>query len=79
MEHEFPSMTLLFSQLGLQSAPQDIEAFIAARSPLSPQVSLADAYFWSKSQSDFLRSAVAEDAAWSIVIDRLNASLHVQS
>jgi len=75
MEQAIPSMTLLFSQLGLRSTPQDIDAFIASNRPLSTQVLLADADFWTASQADFLRSEVAEDTAWSVVIERLNATL----
>ena len=75
MEQAIPSMTLLFSQLGLRSAPQDIDAFIAANRPLATGVLLADADFWTRSQADFLRCEVAEDTAWSVVIERLNATL----
>lgn len=75
MENSIPSMTRLFDQLGLNSAPPFIESFIAAHKPLPESVALADAPFWSASQAEFLRCEVAEDTDWAIVIERLNAAL----
>lgn len=75
MEDLIPSMTRLFDQLGLSSAPATIEAFIAAHKPLPSTTALADAPFWSSSQAEFLRCEVAEDTDWAIVIERLNAAL----
>lgn len=75
MEYSIPSMTRLFAQLGLRSSQVDIDAFISAHRPLSPDTDLPDAVFWTASQADFLRSEVEDDAAWSIVIDRLSATL----
>lgn len=75
MENSIPSMTRLFDQLGLASAPPFIESFIASHKPLPAAVALADAPFWSVSQADFLRREVNEDTDWAIVIERLNAAL----
>lgn len=75
MEDLIPSMTRLFDQLGLASAPQFIESFIAGHKPLPASVELADAPFWSASQAEFLRSEIDEDTDWAIVIERLNAAL----
>lgn len=75
MEDLIPSMTRLFDQMGLESEPKFIESFIAAHKPLPDSIALADAPFWSASQAEFLRSEVAEDTDWAIVIERLNAAL----
>ena len=75
MEDLIPSMTRLFDQLGLDSAPQFIESFIASHKPLPETIALADAPFWSASQAEFLRRELAEDTDWAIVIERLNAAL----
>lgn len=79
MEDLIPSMTRLFDQMGLGSEPQFIQSFIAAHKPLPDSVALADAPFWSASQAEFLRSEVAEDTDWAIVIERLNAALRSPS
>lgn len=79
MEHSIPTMTRLFAQLGLSSTPEAIDAFVAAHGPLMANAALSEASFWNSSQADFLRSEVDDDAAWSIVIERLNATLrHAQ-
>ena len=75
MEDLIPSMTRLFDQMGLGSEPQSIQSFIAAHKPLPDSIALADAPFWSASQAEFLRSEIAEDSDWVIVIERLNAAL----
>jgi len=75
VEDSIPSMTRLFDQLGLGSAPQFIEAFIASHKPLPETIALADAPFWSASQAEFLRCEVDADTDWAIVIERLNAAL----
>ncbi|QAX87646.1 DUF2789 domain-containing protein [Pseudomonas sp. DTU12.3] len=70
--HSLPS---LFKQLGLSDDPVDIEKFIATHSPLKPELHLADAFFWTKSQSQFLRDEILEDADWAEVVDQLNVLL----
>ena len=75
VESSIPSMTRLFDQMGLGSTPTTIDAFIAKHKPLPDTTALADAPFWSASQAEFLRSEVAEDTDWAIVIERLNAAL----
>ncbi|WP_017907050.1 DUF2789 domain-containing protein [Pseudomonas asplenii] len=69
------SFTSLFDQLGLPSDAQSIDQFIVAHSPLKPEEHLADAFFWSKAQADFLRNEVLKDADWAEVIDQLNVLL----
>lgn len=68
-------MTVLFDQLGLDSAPQDIDAFIQRHKYLSPTIALANASFWSQSQSHFLAEKLQTDDNWSLVIDSLNTRL----
>ncbi|SDS86387.1 DUF2789 domain-containing protein [Pseudomonas prosekii] len=70
--HSLPS---LFKQLGLASDPISIDQFIATHSPLKPELHLADAFFWSKSQAQFLRDEILEDADWAEVVDQLNVLL----
>ncbi|WP_311884808.1 MULTISPECIES: DUF2789 domain-containing protein [unclassified Pseudomonas] len=70
--HNLPS---LFKQLGLPDEPVDIEKFIATHSPLKPDLHLADAFFWTKSQADFLRDEILDDADWAEVVDQLDVLL----
>lgn len=69
------SMSNLFSQLGLPSEPNAIEDFIAAHRPLSDDIALYRAPFWSASQRNFLKEEIIEDADWAGVIDELNGRL----
>jgi len=70
--HSLPS---LFKQLGLPSGPTDIEKFVTSHSPLKADVKLADAYFWTPSQAEFLRNEILEDADWAEIVDQLNLML----
>ncbi|AMB86728.1 hypothetical protein AWM79_16025 [Pseudomonas agarici] len=70
--HNLPS---LFKQLGLPDDSESIEKFVAIHSPLKPALHLADAFFWSRSQADFLRNEVLKDADWAEVVDQLNVLL----
>ncbi|CAI8765225.1 MULTISPECIES: DUF2789 domain-containing protein [Pseudomonas] len=70
--HNLPS---LFKQLGLPDEPVDIDKFIATHSPLKPDLHLADAFFWTKSQAEFLRDEILDDADWAEVVDQLNVML----
>ena len=65
----------LFRQLGLSDDPPSIESFIASHRPVPAGVRLADAPFWSASQSQFLREEILEDADWAELVDSLDASL----
>ncbi len=75
MESPVHSLPSLFKQLGLPDDAQSIEQFIAAHSPLKPDLKLADAFFWSDSQRAFLRDEILEDADWAEVVDELNLLL----
>ena len=65
----------LFEQLGLPSAPADIDAFIGKHRPLAESVALADAPFWNEAQAQFLREEIIEDADWAEMVDQLNIRL----
>ena len=75
MESPTHSLPSLFKQLGLPDDPISIERFIATHSPLKPELHLADAFFWSRSQADFLLDEVLEDADWAEVVDQLDVLL----
>jgi hypothetical protein len=67
----------LFRQLGLAAEPVAIEAFLATHR-LKPGTALAEAPFWNKAQSSFLREALANDSDWAEAVDELSALLSQQ-
>ncbi|GLH73100.1 hypothetical protein GETHLI_16020 [Geothrix limicola] len=75
MEGHVHSMTSLFAQLGLPSAPAEIQAFIESRRPLAPGLALHEAPFWTPSQAGFLREEIQNDADWADIIDELDSGL----
>lgn len=75
MSNAVPRMTNLFLQLGLDASEQAIAQFIKSHQ-LPANVSLTDAPYWSDAQRQFLTEQIKADAAWTIVIDQLNESLH---
>lgn len=75
MEHIFHPFHELFEQLGLGGKPEEILSFLQAHAPLPHEVALADAPFWTSSQAEFLRDALAADSDWIVVVDALNAAL----
>ena len=75
MDANLHTMSNLFSQLGLASAPPDIEAFITAHRPLANEIALYRAPFWNDSQRAFLKEEIIDDADWAGVIDELNNRL----
>ena len=70
------TMSELFAQLGRSGDPADIAAFLARQTPLSGEVRLHEASFWTPSEAEFLRQAVVDDADWAEVVEQLNADLH---
>lgn len=52
MEQTTTTINDLFTQLGLESDDESIEAFIA-KHPLPDDVKLIDADFWTPQQADF--------------------------
>ncbi|MDR6949586.1 hypothetical protein J2Y39_004205 [Pseudomonas sp. 2957] len=75
MENPQHSLPALFKQLGLDDDPTGIDKFIASHSPLKPELHLADAFFWTESQAQFLREEILDDADWAEVVDQLNVML----
>jgi len=75
MDRSNHTLACLFSQLGLENNPQDIENFINKHKKLSNDIPLNKAEFWNTAQSDFLLEAIEQDSDWSEVVDTLNALL----
>ncbi len=75
MSNAVPRMSNLFLQLGLDAGEQAIADFIKAHQ-LSADVSIVDATYWNEAQRQFLAEQIKADAAWAIVVDQLNESLH---
>ena len=75
METPIHTMADLFQQLGLDSEPAAIDAFVVKHRPLSDRVLLADAPFWNAGQASLLREEKAKDGDWAVVIDCLNSLL----
>ena len=75
MESPTHSLPSLFKQLGLPDDPVNIDKFITTHSPLKPNLHLADAFFWTKSQAEFLRDEILDDADWAEVVDQLDVLL----
>jgi hypothetical protein len=73
MEAHSHSMENLFAQLGLSTAPADIDNFITERRPLSKGITLCCAPFWTEAQRRFLKEEITSDADWAGVVDELNA------
>ena len=65
----------LFEQLGLEADDQSIQSFIDENRPLAPTIALADADFWTSSQSHFIREAIAQDAEWALVVGKFDTLL----
>ncbi len=75
MSDATPRMTNLFLQLGLDADEAAIAAFIRSHQ-LPTEVSLFDAPYWNDAQRQFLTEQIKADAAWAIIVDQLNESLH---
>lgn len=74
MERHHP-LSELFRQLGLPSRPEQIDAFVAAHSPLPHGTTLSEATFWNAAQAGFLREALEQDSDWAEAVDQLNEAL----
>jgi hypothetical protein len=75
MEKMIHTFTEMFKQLGLPCEAAEICAFIEQHKPLSPEVKLEDATFWTEGQRGFIREQMASDSDWSEWIDRLSLAL----
>jgi hypothetical protein len=74
--HEnFFTMADLFKQLGLPADPASIDRFIAQHRGVCSQHTLVAAPLWNDSQRQFLRDAIAQDAEWAIVAEKLTGLL----
>ncbi len=72
----FHDLGTLFEQLGLESDPAAIDAFIGEHAPLPDDVKVSEAPFWSENQGRLLKELMMDDAEWAPVVDELNARLH---
>ena len=75
METTDHSLSHLFKQLGLPHEPQEVAQFIAQHQGVCRHGSLLQAPIWNPSQKAFLNEAIAQDADWAEVAERLQASL----
>lgn len=78
MEAPYHDFSDLFAQLGLPLEPGDIQLFLDAHSPLPSHIRLQDAHFWTPSQATSLLEWTAEDADWSILVDKLDTTLRAK-
>lgn len=69
------TLATLFDQLGLPSQNSAIEQFIAVHKPLSDDLNLLEAAFWSDGQRAFLQESLAEDSDWAELVDQLDSLL----
>lgn len=75
MDTTIHNLESLFEQLGLDNSEQAIAAFIQIHKPITGDVQLHEADFWSISQAEFLKQSVEEDADWAEIVDHLDAML----
>ncbi len=75
MDSAYNSIVNLFQQLGLPSAPEKIDEFIARHHCLSDGMPIEAAPFWNESQAEFIREALLEDSDWAEAVDQLDARL----
>lgn len=73
MEHSFHPFHEPFKQLGLDSDPAAIEAFLRTQALLPPDAMPPDARFWSPARAAFLHRALSADSDWAEGGDALNA------
>lgn len=65
----------LFAQLGLPNDSISIQHFIDQHRPLSENLQIWQAPFWTVSQMAFLKQGWMEDADWENTIEQLNTLL----
>lgn len=65
----------LFAQLGLPTDEHSIRQFLAAHTPLAPDVDLPEAPFWTSTQAAFLGEAILDDSDWAVLVDQLSSAL----
>lgn len=74
--HNLPE---LFSQLGLPSDDGAIDRFIDAHRPLSLQLRLCEAPFWSLQQARALETMMDDTNEWAPVCGDLNTRLRYRA
>ena len=75
MESTAHSLSNLFKQLGLPHEPQEVAQFITQHQGACHHCSLLEAPIWTSSQLAFLKEAIAQDADWAGVAERLQSAL----
>lgn len=69
------TLNLLFAQLGLPDDEAGMRSFLEQHGPLSPEVILSAAPWWSAAQSAFLREAIDDDSEWAVAAGELDTLL----
>lgn len=75
MELPIRNLSTLFEQLGLNSDPASIDAFIGSHM-LPDEVKVSEAPFWTPAQAALLKEEMLDDADWAPIVDELNERLH---
>jgi hypothetical protein len=75
METTYHGLSNLFKQLGLPHEPDAVAQFITQHQGACRHCSLLEAPIWTPSQLAFLSEAIAQDADWAGVAERLQADL----
>ena len=75
MHGNFFTMPDLFRQLGLPADNDAIERFIRQHQGVCRQHTLVAAPLWNDSQRELLKEAIAQDADWAIVAEKLTGLL----
>jgi hypothetical protein len=75
MEKNHTALSELFAQLGLPNQQQEIQQFIELNCGLATDTKIENAEYWTPSQADFLKTALAEDGEWAEIIDQLSTRL----
>ena len=68
----------LFAQLGLADDALSIGQFIDSHTPLTANVKLPEAPFWTAAQAAFLREALLQDSDWAELADQLSLAFRAK-
>jgi len=68
------SLNTMVEQLGFDNVEQ-VQALCNEHGGLPPGTALQDAEFWNRSQSAFMKEAIASDGPWALSVDQLDALL----
>ncbi len=78
MEKPNPTVNDLFKQLGLPHSDEEVRHFVATHGPIPDTVKLHEAPCWTQAQSALLQEIIDDDAAWSYLVDELDALLRLE-